>query len=89
VGCVFEEVIPQIAVASTGSVLAGLGLVLYCSTERCRVRCRVPTGSPRRVKSGMAERSLGTSESESKGDDGQGAGQLRVVWVRSAEFGGN
>ena len=88
-GCAFEEVIPQMAVASTGSVLAGLGLVLYCSTERRRVRHRVPTGSPRRVKRGMAERSLGTSESESKGDDGRGAGLLRVVRVQSAEFGGN
>jgi hypothetical protein len=89
VGCAFEEVIPQMAVASTGSVLAGLGLVLYCSTKRRCVRRRVPTGSPRRVKRGMAERSLGTSESESKGDDGRGAGRLRVVSVRSAEFGGN
>ncbi len=88
-GCAFEEVIPQMAVALMGSVLAGLGLVLYCSTERRRIRHRVPTGSPRRVKRGMAEQSLGTSESESKGDDGQGAGLLRVVRVQSAEFGGN
>ena len=88
-GCAFEEVIPQMAVASTGSVLVGLGLILYCSTERRRVRRQVPTGSPQRVKRGMAERSLCMSESESKGDDGQGAGRLRVVRVRSAEFGGN
>jgi hypothetical protein len=81
VGCAFEEVISQMAVASTGLVLAGLGLVLYCSTERRRVRCQFPTGSPRRVKRGMAERSLCTSESESKGDDGRGAGRLRVVRV--------